>query len=107
MKKRFPTAVLCSLALLSALLFTSASARAEDGRYRAVVLEEGAKSGGTGSFFPKVFIIDSREGHMWTWQQKTKVRDAEGRFGFGSILTYQGKVREGKKMGEVIEQARD
>ncbi|WP_152555658.1 hypothetical protein [Methylomarinum vadi] len=89
------------------LLLPSANspvAAEDDGRYRAIVLHEGGRSGQSGSFMPKVFIIDSKDGHMWTWEQKAKLADSKGGFALGTVLTYQGRVRPGKKMGEVIDQ---
>ena len=50
---------------------------AEDyGRYRAIVMQEEGRKGisqATHSF-PKVFIIDSKDGHMWTWKKKRKFK---------------------------------
>ncbi len=86
------------------LLAANAAAADEDGRYRAVVLHEGGRTGQTGVFLPKVFIIDSRDGHMWTWEQKAKLPGAKSGFALGTILTYQGRVRPGKNMGEVVDQ---
>jgi hypothetical protein len=77
----------------------------EDGRYRAIVLHEGGAMGQSGSFAPKVFIIDSRDGHMWTWEQKSRLHDSKGNFALGTVLIYQGRVRPGGKMGEVVDQA--
>lgn len=91
--------------LLLVVLMVVPAVADEYGRYRAIVLHEGGRSGQSGSFLPKVFIIDSREGHMWTWEQKTKLQDPKGSFALGSVLTYQGRVHPGEKMGEIIEQA--
>lgn len=82
-----------------------ASADEEEGRYRAIVLNEGGHSKLSSSMVPRVFIIDSKEGHMWTLDQKTKLHDAKNDFSLGTILTYQGQVRPGKKMGDIVEQA--
>jgi len=68
---------------------------AETGRYEAVRLQEGARVGESGSLRSKVFILDTVEGHFWTWEQDLRL---------GSTLTYRGKARPGKKAGEVIEQ---
>lgn len=86
-------------------LFLSFSVVAdEDSRYRAIVLHEGGRSGQSGSFMPKVFIIDSRDGHMWTWEQKTKLQGSKGGFALGTVLTYQGRVQPGKNMGDIVAQ---
>jgi len=93
----------CAL-ILSTLLFVQSAWADDDGRYRAVVLHEGGQSGQSGSLTPKVFVIDSRDGHMWILEQNTKLHDPEGGFAIGSVLTYQGQVKPGKKMGEIVEQ---
>lgn len=87
------------------LLIQPASADDEYGRYRAIVLNEGGQANSSGSVVPRVFIIDSKEGHMWTLDQKTKLHNIKGEFSLGTVLTYQGKVRPGKKMGDIVEQA--
>ncbi|RLA24530.1 MAG: hypothetical protein DRQ62_04905 [Gammaproteobacteria bacterium] len=97
---------LAFLLFLSALLLSHPASAEEDyGRYRAIVLEEGGKPNSSGSVVPRVFIIDSKEGHMWTLDQKAKLHDLKGTFTLGTILTYQGQVRPGKKMGDIVEQA--
>ncbi len=80
---------------------------ADDGnnRYQAIVLHEGGQGNQFGKLLPKVFIIDSREGHMWILDHNTKLHKPKGDFALGSVLTYQGRVRPGRKMGEVVEQA--
>ena len=97
--------VQCLFVILSLLLMVKPVTAEEYGRYRAIVLHEAGRSGQSGSLLPKVFVIDSKEGHMWILEQKTKIHDAKGDFALGSILTYQGRVRPGKKMGEIVEQA--
>jgi hypothetical protein len=76
----------------------------EYGRYRAIVLH-GDQTNSSGNVVPRVFIIDSKEGHMWTLDQKTKLHNLKNDFTLGTVLTYQGKVRPGKKMGDIVEQA--
>ncbi len=92
------------IALILQLMPSAVSAE-ENNRYQAIVLHEGGRSGQSGSFMPKVFIIDSRDGHIWTWEQKTQIQDLKGSFSLGSVLTYQGKVRPAQKMGEIVDQA--
>ena len=97
---------LCIFVILAFL--TSFPALADDGnnRYQAVVLMEGGQGNQFGKLLPKVFIIDSKEGHMWILDHNTKLQSPiKGKFALGSVLTYQGRVRPGKKMGEVVEQA--
>lgn len=78
----------------------------DNNRYQAVVLHEGGQGNQFGKLLPKVFIIDSKEGHMWILDHNTKLHSPKkGSFALGSVLTYQGRVKPGKKMGEVVEQA--
>lgn len=69
---------------------------AETGRYEAVRLQEGARVGESGSLRSKIFIIDTVEGHFWTWEEDLRL---------GSTLTYRGQARPGKKAGDIIEQS--
>ena len=57
------------------------------GRYQAVRMDNNA-----------VFILDTKEGHIWVWviQKDNKGKPAE-------FLFYQGKVIPGSKMGELID----
>lgn len=83
-------------------LLISPDARAdEDGRYRAIVLQEGGASVGGSSLTPRVFLIDSRDGHMWVWEKNMPLIGL-GKPAFGTIVTYQGKLKPGGKVGEVI-----
>ena len=79
----------------------------EHGRYRAIVLNEAGRTGQSGSLLSKVFVIDSKDGHMWILEQKTKLHDPKAKSGFslGTVLTYQGRVQPGNKMGEIVEQS--
>ena len=100
----------CSLLSLiwGILLLGSLSTTAQgenDGRYRAIVLHEGGSSNQAMTLSPRVFILDSRDGHMWTWEQNSRIHDAAGQLKFGTVLTYQGRLRPGTKSGEVVEQS--
>ncbi len=96
------------LLMLGVMLCVSIPARAaEDGRYRAVVLHEGGRSDQYGALIPKVFILDSRDGHMWTWEQNSRLSGEKGSISFGTVLTYQGQIKPGKQMGEVMEQRQE
>ncbi len=77
---------------------------AGDGRYQAVVLHSAGASGGAGSISPKVFILDTREGHMWTWEQNARVKRRQGGRSFGDVLTYQGRLKVGSHAGQVIDE---
>ena len=98
--------ILCC-ALLSLLAGTAAAdSTPSDGRYQAVVLHTAGAAGGTGSISPKVFILDTRDGHMWTWEQNARVQRKKGGLSFGNILTYQGRLRPGRQAGEVISEVK-
>ena len=79
---------------------------AEDGRYQAVVLHSAGTSSNTGTISPKVFILDTRDGHLWTWEQNARVRRQKGGLSFGNILTYQGKLKVGSHPGQVISESK-
>ena len=88
------------------LWFTAFTVNAtEDGRYQAFVLQEAGGAGGTVTLMPSVFIIDSRDGHMWIWEKNMPLPGPDGKRGFGTLITYQGKVRPGSKVGEIINHA--
>ncbi len=79
---------------------------ADDGRYQAIVLHSGGASEGRGSISPKVFILDTRDGHMWTWEQNARVTRRPGGLSFGNQLIYQGRLRVGRHAGEVITESK-
>jgi hypothetical protein len=45
-----------------------------------------------------IFILDTKEGHMWLLE--TKESRVDGKLSGG--LKYQGKLRSGNKAGEII-----
>jgi len=91
------------LAPLLVLLLEPRALRAgEEGRYQAVPLHTAGASSSTGAINPKVFILDTRDGHMWTWEQNARVKRMKGGLSFGNILTYQGILKPGSHMGEII-----
>lgn len=49
---------------------------------------------------PKVFIIDTKEGHVWLWEQKV-LRESPFDYNLDSHIVYHGKVVPGK-VGETI-----
>lgn len=64
-----------------------------EGRYQVIPLSDG---GGLGP--EKVVIIDTVAGHMWVWAESpANPVDPGGRY-----LIYQGKLRPGNTMGEII-----
>ncbi|MCB1876652.1 MAG: hypothetical protein KDH88_11820 [Chromatiales bacterium] len=88
--------------LLALIVWIAGSAwAAEDGRYQALLV--GGEAGGAGaSGGGRVFIIDSRDGHFWTWVDSDVVPGQNGRLRVGSVLRYQGRLRVGDHPGEVI-----
>ncbi len=65
---------------------------AEAGRYQAIEISVGKKSE------YNIFILDTKEGHMWLLE--TKESRVDGKLSGG--LKYQGKLRPGNKAGEII-----
>ena len=87
-----------AVAMWVVTFFTSAYA-AEAGRYQAVPLEsEGNGRGGS-----RVFIIDTQDGHIWTWSGNELVGSGGNERRYGPAFVYHGKVRPGSRTGEVIE----
>lgn len=71
---------------------------AENGRYQAIPLDgEAASRGGS-----RVLIIDSREGHVWTWSGNELISDPNSGRRYGAAFIYQGKIRPGDRTGEII-----
>jgi hypothetical protein len=62
------------------------STTAQEGRFQACSMEEGL-----------VFIIDTKEGHMWLWRPGTIGQPR------AMILMYQGQLCPGAQMGHVID----
>ena len=44
---------------------------------------------------------------MWTWEQNSRLPGDKGSISFGTMLTYQGRLKPGKQMGEVMEHRRE
>ena len=74
------------IVLFCVMLSAAAVAGAVE-RYQAVVIQEGSS--------PRVFILDTREGHMWTWTETIRGTDQE--------LRYEGRVRPGGQVGDIIQ----
>jgi hypothetical protein len=63
------------------------------GRYTAILI------GGQDGRSSVVFILDTKEGHIWTWGLAVvSMKKVVER------ITYKGRVRPGKEMGEIIEE---
>ena len=90
--------------LILVFLFTLLpTAFAESGRYQAVVIPEAGRAGQNASLNSRVLILDTVEGHLWIWGENETIYDKNGKPRFGTALTYQGRVRPGSKVGEIIE----
>lgn len=88
-----------TLMLILGLMAVEAHAT-EPGRYQAIALEgeSGARSGAA-----RVMIVDTAEGHVWTWSGNELLLDAAGSRRYGAAFVYQGRLRPGSKPGEVID----
>ncbi len=85
MKKKI--SYLCSLTgtIVLGLVATATSALADNERYKAIPM-------GAGGY---VFIMDTRDGHAWTWQS-----GGQGKVGSDGVnphIQYQGNVRNNMK----------
>jgi len=80
-------------------LITGAAQAAENGRYQAIALEdEGASRSGA-----RVLIVDTADGHVWTWSGNELMPDVGSGRRYGAAFVYQGKLRPGGKPGEIID----
>jgi hypothetical protein len=80
--------------IIAAVLLTAPLQAFADGRYQAVPVYN--PSDGSS----KVLILDTQNGQLWTWMEVgASSSGAAGRF-----LIYQGQVRPGKRMGEIIDE---
>jgi hypothetical protein len=53
----------------------------------------------TGFGGEKIVVLDTVGGHLWTWSEHASTPGGPG----GRFLIYQGQVRPGSKMGDVIQ----
>ena len=91
MRRRLTT-VLMGLGIAMAVTVHAA----DSGRYQAISLDGDAASR-SGS---RVLIIDSQEGHVWTWSGNELISGSDGERRYGAAFIYQGKVRPGNKAGD-------
>jgi hypothetical protein len=80
-------------------LVALSTAAAGDERYQALPLA-GAENGQGGS---RAFIVDTRDGHVWIWNENELITAADGSRRYGTGFVYQGKLRPGSRPGEFIE----
>ena len=85
--------------LLLLCLGTGLVHAADNGRYQAIALEgEGATRSGS-----RVLILDTADGHVWTWSGNELMPDSGNGRRYGAAFIYQGRVRPGSKTGEVMD----
>jgi hypothetical protein len=82
------------LGLLLALASASTAAADEAGRYQAIPL-----SRPDNSLHTQALILDTRDGHLWLWNSQPGIG---GQTQVESLI-YEGQLRPGHAMGEVIE----
>jgi hypothetical protein len=63
-------------------------------RYQIISLSEGVDLGSE-----KVMVLDTTSGHLWGWTETPSSRGSPG----GRVIIYQGQVRPGRRIGDVIE----
>jgi hypothetical protein len=80
--------------LAAALCLLAPTLVLAEGRYQAVPIYN--PSDGSS----KVLILDTNNGQLWTWME---VGASSGGAG-GRFLIYQGQVRPGKRMGDIVEE---
>ncbi len=91
------------LTLFTTLILSNLSI-AGDERYQVVILQQRGGGGETTNHSKsKVFILDSKFGDMWTWEDRSKFTTNDGKMAFGTRITYQGKLKPGKEIGEIVD----
>lgn len=84
-----------SVAVLLSIAAHGVNAADEVGRYQAIPLPRS-----NNDISQSVVIIDTKEGYLWEWVSSPPL----GRIPDGYYLRYQGRVRPGKAIGEVVDQ---
>lgn len=85
------------LALVLLCLALPGPAGAEEvKRYRPVVVQ----SGDNNLYPPKVLIVDTRDGHLWLWQERGG-KDAQ-ESAVEAQVVYQGRLAPGRAAGDVV-----
>lgn len=65
-------------------------------RYKPVVVQTGDNNLSP----PKVLIVDTKDGHVWLWQERGRKEAAET--APDAQIIYQGKVAPGRSPGEAV-----
>lgn len=89
--------------LSAAIVLAALPATSLAQRYQVVAAPEGGRFGQTAAVQSRVFILDTQEGHYWTWGESEILPGGREERRIGPALIYQGKLRPGKQPGEVIE----
>jgi hypothetical protein len=85
--------------VLMGTALTGMASAADAGRYQAIALGgDGPGRGGS-----RVLIIDSQDGHVWTWSGNELIAEGSSGRRYGAAFIYQGKLRPGSKVGEIID----
>jgi hypothetical protein len=85
--------------IMLGLLALSTAALADEERYQALPLADA--EGGQGG--ARAFILDTRDGHVWIWNENELITAPDGSRRYGAGFVYQGKLRPGTRPGEFIE----
>jgi hypothetical protein len=72
---------------------------AETGRYQAIAIDGDDASHSRS----RVLILDTVDGHVWTWSSNELMPDNGNGRRYGSAFIYQGKLRPGTRPGEIID----
>jgi hypothetical protein len=80
-------------------LLALSTAASGDERYQALPLA-GAESGQGGA---RAFLLDTRDGHVWIWNENELITAPDGSRRYGTGFVYQGKLRPGSRPREFIE----
>jgi hypothetical protein len=91
---------LIAVAVMMVVLINSNVMAEGEGRYQAVAIQKVKDSDN-----PKVFIIDTKEGHLWLWSSSAVSYQPrrDGSIPIHEFLTYQGQLKPGKKIGDVVD----
>lgn len=88
---------LCAALLFIGVLLAAAPGQAEEViRYKPILVQ----SGDNNLANPKVLIVDTKDGHVWLWQERGRKEAADG--SAESQIVYQGKVTPARAAGEVV-----
>ena len=89
--------IIIPLILFMAVFTLSAPVLAENViRYKPILVQ-----GGDNNLYPpKVIIVDTKDGHVWLWQERGKKDSLENTP--DAQIIYQGKVMPGRAPGDIV-----